>query len=31
VLEPRWHPLFSDEERAVARTRLEDLGYRRPS
>jgi len=27
VLQPEWHDLFSDEERAIARRRLTDYGY----
>jgi len=28
ILEPEWHPLFSDDDREVARKRLRDLGYK---
>jgi hypothetical protein len=28
ILEPRWRPLFTEEERQVARQRLDQYGYR---
>ena len=27
ILQDEWHPLFSDEERAIARERLREMGY----
>jgi hypothetical protein len=27
ILQQKWHPLFSDQEREIARERLEDYGY----
>ena len=28
MLDERWHPLFSDQEREIARNRLESYGYK---
>lgn len=28
ILEKKWYPLFSDQEREIARKRLEDHGYK---
>jgi hypothetical protein len=31
LLDPRWDPLFSDQERDIARKRLQDYGYKFPT
>lgn len=31
ILEPRWSALFTDEDRAIARNRLKEYGYRTES
>ena len=28
ILDPKWHPLFTDQERKTARQRLEKLNYK---